>query len=48
MIYDRSRLKNGNVIRGPAVVEQPDSTTLILENQMARVDDVNNLIIAIA
>ena len=45
--YDRTRLKAGNVIRGPAVVEQTDSTTLILPGLVAEVDRYGNLIIQI-
>jgi N-methylhydantoinase A/oxoprolinase/acetone carboxylase beta subunit len=35
--YDRSRLLAGNVITGPAVVEQLDSTTVIPPGMPARV-----------
>ena len=44
-IYDRSRLKPGDQVTGPAVVEQLDSTTLIWPAQEARVDGYRNLIL---
>lgn len=43
--YDRTRLKAGNVIRGPAVVEQTDTTTLILPELTAETDRFGNLIV---
>ena len=43
--YDRSRLKAGNVIEGPAIVEQADTTTLIPPNLTATVDPCGNLVI---
>jgi N-methylhydantoinase A/oxoprolinase/acetone carboxylase beta subunit len=44
-IYDRRRLKGGNVIRGPAVVEQADTTTLVLPDLVAETDRYGNLLI---
>lgn len=44
-VYDRERLRSGNAISGPAIVEQMDSTTLLLPGQMARVDQHLNLVI---
>jgi N-methylhydantoinase A len=44
-IYDRERLRTGNRIDGPAVIEQMDSTTLILSGQSTVVDPYLNLII---
>lgn len=44
-LYDRGRLASGNVVAGPAVIDQMDSTTLILPGQHARVDPYRNLII---
>jgi N-methylhydantoinase A len=37
-LYDRERLRPGNVVVGPAVVEQYDSTTFLLPGETARVD----------
>jgi N-methylhydantoinase A len=44
-VYDRSRLTAGERIMGPAIVEQYDSTTVMLAGQTLIVDDVGNLII---
>lgn len=44
-LYDREKLHNGNVILGPAIVEQMDSTTLILPGQKATVDRYLNMTI---
>lgn len=44
-VYDRDRLKAGNVIDGPAIVEQFDSTTIIGPGQRATVDRVGHIII---
>jgi N-methylhydantoinase A len=45
-VYDRRRLGADDRIVGPAVVEQYDSTTVVLAGQTLRVDDVGNLLIA--
>jgi N-methylhydantoinase A len=44
-IYRRERLRSGHRLAGPAVVEQMDSTTVILPGQHATVDDRANLLI---
>jgi N-methylhydantoinase A len=44
-IFDRSRLAAGNRLPGPAVVEQFDSTTLILPGQEALVDELGCLVV---
>lgn len=44
-IYDRSKLLQGNVIEGPAIVTQLDSTTLILPGYRGEIDRVGNIII---
>jgi N-methylhydantoinase A len=44
-IYDRTRLAPGHELTGPAIVEQLDSTTLILPGQHARVDDYLNVLV---
>jgi N-methylhydantoinase A len=38
-LYDRTRLQAGNVIMGPAVIEQYDTTALLLPGERARVDE---------
>jgi len=44
-IYDRSLLKAGNRIHGPAIVVEMDSTTLILEQHSADIDLFGNILI---
>jgi N-methylhydantoinase A len=44
-IYDRLAMPGGTTIRGPAVLEQPDATTLIDPDLVARVDRLGNLIV---
>ena len=43
--YDRARLLAGNVIGGPALVDQTDSTTLVLPGSQARVSQFGSLIV---
>jgi len=43
--YDRSKLKAGHKIPGPAIVMEMDSTTLILPGHYGSVDDVGNILI---
>jgi N-methylhydantoinase A len=42
---DRDALGTGSIVRGPAIVEQPDSTTVVLPGQRARADHYGNLVI---
>ena len=44
-VYDRDRLKSGNVFSGPAIVEQMDATTVLLPGMTARVEPYLNLIL---
>ena len=44
-IYDRTNLKAGNVIQGPAIVAQMDTTTLILPGHAGEVDKVGCILI---
>ncbi len=44
-IYDRAKLKAGNLIAGPAVVVEMDATTLILPDYVGEVDAVGNILI---
>ena len=46
-IYDRASLGAGAAIDGPAIVEQLDSTTVIMPGQKARVERYGNIIIEI-
>ena len=45
ILYDRSKLKSGNVVPGPAIVLEMDSTTLILPGHEGTVDDWGNILI---
>jgi N-methylhydantoinase A len=47
-VYDREGLRAGNHIAGPAVVEQMDTTTIVLPGMIARVDAYLNLIVEAA
>ena len=44
-LYDREKLRCGNRIPGPAIIEQMDSTTILLKNHQAVVDEYFNMII---
>jgi N-methylhydantoinase A len=44
-VYDRDRLLAGNVIPGPAVVAEMDSTTLVLPGHAATVHRSGSLLI---
>ena len=44
-IYERSLLEVGDTVQGPAVIEQVDSTTLLLPGQRALVDPYANLVV---
>jgi N-methylhydantoinase A len=44
-VYDRDRLRAGQVLSGPAIVEQVDSTTLIPPGWFGTVDGYGNLIL---
>ncbi len=48
VIYDRSKLKQGDVIAGPAIVIEMDSTTLIEAGCVAIVDRTGNILINLA
>ena len=45
ILYDRAKLLAGNVIRGPAVVLEMDSTTVILPDHIGKVDGLGNILI---
>jgi N-methylhydantoinase A len=44
-IYERNKLTCGNVIAGPAIVEEPFHTTVVMPGQTMQVDKLGNLII---
>jgi N-methylhydantoinase A len=43
--YDTSRLKHGNVIDGPAILEDPTTTVVVPKGAELTVDAYNNYII---
>jgi N-methylhydantoinase A len=47
IIYDRSKLLAGDVIPGPAIVIEMDSTTLIEADCTGTVDAVGNILITL-
>jgi len=44
-IYDREQLRSGNVIVGPAIIEEVDSTTVVPSGSKASVDRYGNMLI---
>ena len=46
-VYEHEDLKSGNVIKGPAIVEQMDSTAVITPGRHATVDDFGNIIVTL-
>ncbi len=44
-VYQREKLKPGNTIEGPAVIEQYDSTTVVHPSFQATVDEFSNLVL---
>lgn len=48
VIYDRARLCSGDIIPGPAIVIEMDSTTLIEAGCVGNVDAVGNILITLA
>ncbi len=44
-IYDRSKLHAGDVVPGPAIVTEMDSTTLILPGHSGELDRIGNILI---
>jgi len=44
-VYDSEKLKAGNVIVGPAIIEVPTTTAVIPHNYQCKVDEYNNYIL---
>jgi N-methylhydantoinase A len=44
-IYERGRLLAGNTIDGPAIIEEPFHTTVVMPKQRLSVDKLDNLVI---
>lgn len=47
LVYDRERLKPGNVIEGPAVIEERITTAIVHPNWNARIDGFENIIMEV-
>ncbi|MCM3028264.1 hydantoinase/oxoprolinase family protein [Bacillus safensis] len=45
-VYNRDTLSVGSIVNGPAVIEQDDTTTLILPNWSGSIDQSGNLVIS--
>jgi N-methylhydantoinase A len=45
LVYDRAKLRAGNRIKGPAIIVEMDSTTMILPRHHGRVDKLGNVLI---
>ena len=44
-VYDRAKLAAGNVLEGPAIVMQLDSTTVVLPDHEGEIDAIGNILI---
>ncbi|WP_240731833.1 hypothetical protein [Egibacter rhizosphaerae] len=44
-VLDRAALRAGDTVNGPALIEQPDTTTLLAPDEHATVDRAGNLIV---
>ena len=44
-VYDFERIEPGNVVRGPTVVNSPVTTVVVHNGQIARMDELRNLIL---
>jgi N-methylhydantoinase A len=42
-VYDRYRLAPGTAFAGPAIIEEHDSTTVVLPSSQAKVDELGNI-----
>jgi N-methylhydantoinase A len=47
-VYSRLKLRSGDRFTGPAIVEQADTTTVIIPGQQAELDRYGNLILTFA
>jgi N-methylhydantoinase A len=45
VVFDGLRLRNGNVVPGPAIVEQPTTTIVVPSDYQLTVDDYDNYLI---
>jgi N-methylhydantoinase A len=47
-VLDRARLLRGNVIEGPAIIEEPDASTLVHPGWTASVDEHGNVVLRVS
>jgi len=47
-VYNREKLRSGNRLSGPAIIEQMDSTTVVHPGQSAQIDRFGNIIIELS
>lgn len=45
-IYERANLQPGQVVLGPAVIEEPAASTVVYPGMTARIDEIGNILIA--
>ena len=45
-VHDRTRLHPGDTLRGPAIIDQYDTTTVVLPGHVLEVDPFGNLLIS--
>jgi N-methylhydantoinase A len=46
-VYDRESLRDGDIVAGPAIVEEPTTTLVYFSDQQARVDEYGHLFITV-
>lgn len=46
-VYERDFLRPGTSIRGPAIIEEPTSTTILKKGDLMRVDRFGNLVVSV-
>ncbi len=46
-VFDRHRLPAGCEFQGPAIIEQPDTTTVVYPGQLCKVDNFGNLLLTL-
>jgi N-methylhydantoinase A len=44
-VYEFEKLRPGNEVAGPAIVEAPTTTMYVLSEQVGRIDEYRNLMI---
>ena len=45
-VFDRALLEHGDVVQGPAIIEEPTATTVVARDQRAGLDALGNIVIA--